>query len=185
MCVVTSRRANMLVAMGLAAVACIVIGVVPGLLYDRLPFPVDYHPYDLRHVTSTLGMLSFTALGFFLLLAHLDPEPKISLDTDWFYRKGSAAVLPLVEGPLARLESGFVGQIYEFVMRRPVLGAAKLLREFDSRVVDAAVVGVGRLTQDFSQILRTTASGNAQHYGLIMAAGALALVMLALATIAR
>ena len=177
--------ANMLVAMGLAAVACIVIGVVPGLLYDRLPFPVDYHPYDLRHVTSTLGLLSFTALGFFLLLAHLDPERKISLDTDWFYRKGSAVVLPRVVGPLVRLESGFVGQIYEYVMRWPVWGAAKLLREFDSRVVDAAFVGVGRLTQDFSQILRTTVSGNAQHYGLIMAAGALALVMLALATIAR
>jgi multicomponent Na+:H+ antiporter subunit D len=177
--------ANMLLAMSLAAIACVVIGVVPGLLYDRLPFAVDYHPYDLRHVTSTLGMLGFTALGFFLLLTHLDPEPKISLDTDWFYRKGSKLVLPLVEGPLARLESSFVGEIYELVMRRPVLGAAKLLREFDSRVVDAAAVGVGRLTETFSQILRTTASGNAQHYGLIMAAGVLALVMVALATIAR
>jgi multicomponent Na+:H+ antiporter subunit D len=177
--------ANMLVAMSLAAVACIVIGVVPGLLYDRLPFPVDYHPYDVRHVTSTLGMLGFTALGFFLLLSHLDPEPKISLDTDWFYRKGSSALRPLVEGPLPRLESGFVGQIYEFVMRRPVMGVANLLRVFDSCIVDGAAVGVGRLTQAFSQILRTTASGNAQHYGLIMAAGVLALVILALVTIGR
>jgi multicomponent Na+:H+ antiporter subunit D len=177
--------ANMLVAMGLAAVACILIGIVPGLLYDHLPFPVDYQPYDLRHVTSTLGMLGFTALGFFLLLSHLDPEPTISLDTDWIYRKGSAAVLPLVEGPLNRFESGFVGQIYEFVMRRPVFGVAKLLREVDSRIVDAAFVGVGRLTQAASQILRTAVSGNAQHYGLVMAAGALALVLLALATIAR
>jgi multicomponent Na+:H+ antiporter subunit D len=177
--------ANMLVAMGLAAAACIVIGVVPGLLYDHLPFPVDYHPYELRHITSTLGMLGFTALGFFLLLAHLDPEPKISLDTDWFYRKGSSVIMPLVEGPLARFESGFVGQIYEFAMRGPVFGAAKLLREIDTRVVDAGFVGVGRLTQAFSQILSTTVSGNAQHYALIMAAGALVLVVLALATIAR
>jgi multicomponent Na+:H+ antiporter subunit D len=177
--------AHMLVAMGLAAVACIVIGVVPALLYDRLPFPVDYHPYDLRHITSTLGLLSFTALGFFMLLAHLDPEPKISLDTDWFYRKGLAVVLPRVVGPLVRLESGVVGQIYEYVMRWPVWGAAKLLRLFDLRVVDAAFVGVGRLTQDISGILRTTVSGHAQHYALVMAVGALALVMLALATIAR
>jgi multicomponent Na+:H+ antiporter subunit D len=175
----------MLVAMGLAAVACIVIGVVPELLYDRLPFPVDYHPYDLRHITSTLGLLSFTALGFFLLLRHLDPEPKISLDTDWFYRKGSAVVLPRIVGPLVRLESGIVGQIYESLMQWPVWGAAKLLREFDSRVVDATFVGVGRLTQAASQSLRTTASGNAQHYGLIMAVGALALVVLALVTTAR
>jgi multicomponent Na+:H+ antiporter subunit D len=178
---------NMLAAMGFAAAACIIIGVLPGLLYRHLPNPVEsdsYFLYDLRHVTSTLGMLSFTGLGFFLLLKHLDPEPKISLDTDWFYRKGSAALLPLVEGPLARLESGFVGQIYEFVMRRPVLGAAKLLREIDSRVIDASAVGVGRLTEAVSQVLRGMVSGNAQHYGLIMAAGALILVMLTLAMIA-
>ena len=67
--------ANMLVAMGLAAAACIAIGVFPGLLYAHLPNPVDYVPYTLQHVSSTLGILGFTALGFFLLLKHLDPVP--------------------------------------------------------------------------------------------------------------
>jgi multicomponent Na+:H+ antiporter subunit D len=176
---------NMLVAMGIAAVACVVIGVAPSLLYARLPFEVDYHPYDLRHVTSTLGMLGFTALGFFLLLRQLDPHNEISLDTDWFYRQGTAAVLPLVEGPLVRFESGFVGQIYEFVIRRPVLGAAWLLKEFDRCVIDPALVGVGRTTQALSQFLQATASGNAQHYALVMAAGVLLLVVLTLAMIAR
>ena len=169
---------NMLVAMGLAAAACVLIGVFPGLLYQHLPNPVDYDPYTLQHITSTLGMLGFTALGFFLLLKHLDPEPKISLDTDWFYRRGSAACMTLVQGPLARLESGFVGEIYEFVMRRPVLGAASFLRKLDTRVVDYAAVGVGRLTQGLSQVLKTTVSGNVQHYGLIMAAAVLALLAL-------
>ena len=169
---------NMLVAMGLAAAACVLIGVFPGLLYQHLPNPVDYAPYTLQHLTSTLGMLGFTALGFFLLLKHLDPEPKISLDTDWFYRRGSAACMTLVQGPLARLESGFVGEIYEFVMRRPVLGAASFLRKLDTRVVDYAAVGVGRLTQGLSQVLKTTVSGNVQHYGLIMAAAVLALLAL-------
>ena len=171
---------NMLVAMGLAAAACVLIGVFPALLYQHLPNLVDYVPYTLQHITSTLGMLGFTALGFFLLLKHLDPEPKISLDTDWFYRRGAAAGMTLVQGPLARLESGFVGEIYEFVMRRPVLGAASLLRQLDSRVVDSAAVGVGRLTQGLSQVLKTTVSGNAQHYGLIMAAAVLALLALAM-----
>jgi multicomponent Na+:H+ antiporter subunit D len=172
---------NMLVAMGLAAVACVLIGVFPGLLYQRLPNPVDFVPYTLRHVTSTLGMLGFTALGFFLLLKHLDPEPTISLDTDWFYRRGSAGLMTLVRGPLARFESGFVGEIYEFVIERPVLGVANLLRKVDSVVVDSAIVGVGRSTQNFSQVLKTVVSGNAQHYGLIMAAGILALLALAIA----
>ena len=171
---------NMLVAMGLAAVACVLIGVFPGLLYQRLPNPVHFVPYTLQHVTSTLGMLGFTALGFFLLLRRLDPEPTISLDTDWFYRRGSAGVMELVQGPLARLEFGFVGEIYEFVIRRPVLGAANFFRKLDTFVVDSAIVGVGRSTQTLSQVLKTMVSGNAQHYGLIMAAGILILLALAI-----
>src|SRR5213596_1479736 len=55
---------NMLVAMGLAAVACVVIGVVPVVLYSQLPYRVDYIPFTVRHVTATLGLLGFTALGF-------------------------------------------------------------------------------------------------------------------------
>ncbi len=171
---------NMLVAMGLAAVACVLIGVFPGLLYQHLPSPVDFVPYTLRHVTSTLGMLGFTALGFFLLLKHLDPAPTISLDTDWFYRRGSAGLMVLVRGPLARLEFDFVGQVYEFVIRRPVLGVANLLRRLDSLVVDDAIVGAGRSTQRLSQVLKTVVSGNVQHYGLIMAAGILSLLVLAI-----
>jgi len=170
---------NMLVAMGLAAAACVLIGVFPGLLYQRLPNPVDFVPYTLRHVTATLGMLGFTALGFFLLLKHLDPERSISLDTDWFYRRGSAGLMALVRGPLTDLEFGFVGEIYEFVIQQPVLGVANLLRKLDSRVVDSAIVSVGRSTQTLSQGLKMLASGNAQHYGLVMAAGILALFALA------
>ena len=169
----------MLVAMGLAAAACVLIGVFPGLLYKHLPNPMEYVPYTLQHVTSTLGMLGFTALGFFLLLKHLDPKPTISLDTDWFYRRGAAGLLALVRGPLARFEYGFIGEIYEFAVRRPVLGAANLLRKLDSLVVDYALVGVGRWTQILSRILKTLVTGHAQHYGLIMAAGILAPLVLA------
>jgi multicomponent Na+:H+ antiporter subunit D len=171
---------NMLVAMSLTATACIVIGVFPGLLYRHLPNPVDYVPYTLQHVTSTLGILAFTALGFFLLLKQLDPERTISLDTDWFYRRALARFVNLVQGSLARLEYGFVGEIYEFVIRRPVLGAATLLRRFDNRVIDSTVVGVGRSTRELSLLLKTLVSGHAQHYGLFMAAGVLALLALAM-----
>jgi multicomponent Na+:H+ antiporter subunit D len=163
----------MLVAMGLAAAACVLIGVFPTLLYSILPYPVDYAPYTVRHVTETLGLLGFTALGFLLMLKHLDPEPIISLDTDWFYRRGLVASLALTNRELARVE-GFVGQIYDVVMRRHVLGSAARLRELDTRVIDATAEGVGRLTQSLSGGLRNTVTGNAQHYGLIMAAGVLA-----------
>ena len=123
-------------------------------------------------------MLAFTALGFFLLLKHLDPERTISLDTDWFFRRGLADFFGRLKKPLTRLEYGFVGEIYEFVIQRPVMGVAKLVRRFDSLVVDTALVGLGRSTASFSQLLKTMASGHAQPYGLIMAAGVLALLAL-------
>ncbi len=170
---------NMLLAMALTTVACVLIGVAPGLLYRLLPLPVDFVPYTLVHVTSSLGMLGFTALGFFLLLEHLDPERKISLDTDWFYRRGAAGFAALVGEPLTRFEYGFVGEIYELVIRRPVLGVAALLRRFDSLVLDSALVGVGRATQSFGEILKGGVSGHVQQYALIMAAGVLALLALA------
>ena len=169
---------NMLVAMGLAAAACILIGVFPALLYSQLPYLVDYAPYTMRHVFDTLGLLGFTALGFFMLLSHLDPEPSVSLDTDWFYRRGLSAALPVVNRGLARLE-GFVGQIYDVVMQRYVLRVAARLRHLDARVIDAAAVGIGGLTQTVSWGLRAMVTGNAQYYGLIMAAGVLAALALA------
>ena len=156
------------------------IGVFPGLLYQLLPNALDYVPYTLEHVVSTLGMLAFTALGFFLLLSHLDPERTISLDTDWFYRRGLAGFIRRIQGPLTRLEVGFVGEIYELVIQRPVLGVANLLRRFDTVVVDFALVGVGHSTRSLSQLFKTLVSGHAQHYGLIMAAGILALLALAI-----
>ena len=170
---------NMLIAMGLAALGCVLIGLFPGLLYSHLPNAVDFVPYTLTHVMSTLGMLGFTALGFFLLLKHLDPEPRVSLDTDWFYRRPSLGFMRIVQGPLARLEYGFVGEIYERLVRGPVLGLANLLRKLDSLVVDSAMVGVGRSTQSLSQILKTVENGQVQYYGLIMAAGILVLLAMA------
>jgi multicomponent Na+:H+ antiporter subunit D len=172
---------NMLVAMGLGSFACVLIGVLPSILYAHLPFDAEYVPYTARHVLSTLGLLGFTALGFFMLLRQLDPEPTVSLDTDWFYRRGLPKALVLVEGALARLEAA-LGQVSEGVVQR-ALATGAWLRGVDLRVVDAATAGLGELAIAFGQVLRLVADGNAQHYALIMAGGALvalALVILGL-----
>jgi multicomponent Na+:H+ antiporter subunit D len=174
--------ANMLVAMGLAAAACILIGVFPGLLYAYLPDPVEYAPYTARHVLATLGLLSFTALGFFVLIEHLDPEPTISLDTDWFYRRGLSEAMAYAFLALARVE-GFLAESYEALIRGPLLGAAARLRQIDASVVDRAAEGVGSVTDAVSQSLKMTANGHAQYYGLMMAAGVL--VAIAIAVFAR
>jgi multicomponent Na+:H+ antiporter subunit D len=89
---------NMLVAMGIAAFLCIFIGVYPDWLYAMMPAPVDYHAYTTGHVLWELQLLLFTGVGFFLLLKHVGGEPKISLDTDWVYRR----VLPWAAGGVQR-----------------------------------------------------------------------------------
>jgi multicomponent Na+:H+ antiporter subunit D len=169
---------NMLAAMALAAAACIIIGVFPALLYAHLPHAVEYTPYTVRHVLATVGLLSFTALGFFVLLEHLDPEPTISLDTDWFYRRGLSAATSYAFLTLARVES-FLADIYDGFIRGPLLGVAARLRQVDTSVVDRAAEGIGSVTDTVSQSLRMAVSGHAQYSGLMMAAGVLIAIAIA------
>jgi multicomponent Na+:H+ antiporter subunit D len=169
---------NMLVGMGLAAAACVLIGVFPSVLYAHLPYGVDYQPYSARHVLSTLGLLSFTAVGFFVLLEHLDPEPKISLDTDWIYRRGLSGAMAYAFLALARIES-LLAEGYEALIRGPLLGAAARLRQVDASVVDRAAEGIGNVTDAVSQSLKLAVSGHAQYYGLVMAAGVLMAIAIA------
>ena len=80
---------NMLLAMSIAALLCITIGVYPELVYQLLPFEVDYHPYDLTHVLTQTQLLFFSALAFvWLNLKGLYPPelPSVNLDVDWLYR---------------------------------------------------------------------------------------------------
>jgi multicomponent Na+:H+ antiporter subunit D len=84
---------SMRAAMLGAAALCVLTGVAPGLLYAWLPGPVDYLPYTRAHVLTTVQLLAGTALGFFWLLDRLAGTPTVTLDTDWFYRRGGAALL--------------------------------------------------------------------------------------------
>lgn len=84
---------NMRLAMGLTALLCVGFGIAPGVLYRMLPFPVDYEPYTARHVVTTLQLLLGTGVAFMLLQRRLGGEPTVTLDTDWFYRRGARLLL--------------------------------------------------------------------------------------------
>lgn len=94
---------SMLLAMLLAAILCVCIGVYPGALYRLLPFAMDYDPYHAGHVISQLQLLCFAALAFtWLKLQGIYPAelPAVNLDFDWTYRR----LLPgLYRGVLATL----------------------------------------------------------------------------------
>ncbi|MDJ0792980.1 MAG: Na(+)/H(+) antiporter subunit D [Woeseiaceae bacterium] len=77
---------NMSAAMVLLSVLCIVLGVFPNLIYDYLPYPVDYVPYTAGKVLFYLQLLLFSGLAFFLLLPLMKRTLTISLDTDWLWR---------------------------------------------------------------------------------------------------
>lgn len=82
---------HMLLAMGISAVLCILIGSFPQYLYSLLPYATDYQPYTVSHVLAQTQLLFFSALAFtLLLLAGIYPPEirSINVDADWFYRKG-------------------------------------------------------------------------------------------------
>lgn len=83
---------NMLIAMGATAFLCLAIGMRPRVLYDLLPYPVDYEPYNTTHVVTQLQLLFYSALAFSILkkTGIYPPELRsVNIDTDWIYRKAA------------------------------------------------------------------------------------------------
>jgi len=166
---------NMLVAMAIAAVFCIVIGVFPEPLYALLPYPVAFEPYTGAHVTESLALLMFTALGFVLFLKALDPENTVSIDTDWFYRKGARAFLWFAEKPVAHYEKA-VSNVSDSVALPLLHGTARAGLRVDLNGVDAAVNGLARAILVGGGALRRLQTGVVTHYALAMIAGVIAAV---------
>ena len=167
---------NMELAMGIGAFFCIGLGIFYKPLYALLPHAVHFEPYTAYHTWETLQVLLFTQLGFFLLLKKLWCEDTISLDTDWFPRKGAKALMWLTK-PLAKIEYKFIGEIYEFIIQKPIMGTAKIFKIIDTVVVDGAINGLGKLTLTWSRKIQHTQSGQIQHYAMYMLAGFIALIV--------
>ena len=74
---------NMLLAMGIAAALCVFNGSYPWVLYDLLPYSVDYVPYTAGHVLTQLQLLFFSALAFaWLMLSGVYPPELRSTNLD-------------------------------------------------------------------------------------------------------
>lgn len=90
---------NMLVAMSLAAILCIVLAWPWGgykLLYSMMPYVTDYKPYTWDHVVFQLQLL-FAAIFAFTLLKRLRIYPAERraeiIDADSLYRKVGKALM--------------------------------------------------------------------------------------------
>lgn len=79
---------TMRAGMAVCAVLSIALGVFPGLLYALLPWKVSFAPYSGVHVVSQLQLLLYSGLAFFVMLSWLRRTETITLDVDWFWRRG-------------------------------------------------------------------------------------------------
>ena len=109
---------NMLIAMSIGAVLCVLIGVFPTRFYALLPMEMDYHPYDMRHVVTQLQLLAFGALGFITLVksgVYPDEKRAIHVDAEWFYRKAGPWLVGTVGRAVTRVDVYVRSSVLEFV----------------------------------------------------------------------
>ncbi|MDF1700985.1 MAG: Na(+)/H(+) antiporter subunit D [Planctomycetota bacterium] len=111
---------SMLLAMGIVSFLCIGLGCYPKPLYDLLPTDMatlGFQAYTLDHVVLQLEVLVASGFAFFLLLPVLKRTPTITLDTDWFYRKGAPRFVAWVAGPLMGAFGWLSRSVHETVPR--------------------------------------------------------------------
>ncbi len=174
---------NMEWAMIIASFLCIFIGSYTPYLYNLLPYPeaaAEYHPYTAYHLSETLQILLFTALGFFLLLKKLEPEPKISIDMDWFYRMGGRLFYRLARGPIQSADSAW-GEGYRYCGLFPLMTTARFWSWFDWHGIDTVVDGIARTVRAVGGQVRRLQTGQVQmtlFYTVSVAAAVLVIFVL-------
>jgi multicomponent Na+:H+ antiporter subunit D len=159
---------NMLLAMGIAAGLCILIGLSPGSLYRFLPYEEAAREYlaselwTLSHVLQQVQLLVFAALAFVLLYRRrlYPPErPGIILDADWLWRCVLPRFVRRLSGPLSALSAP---------IRRQAGGALAGLGWVGRSVFSAD----GWVSRNFP--LSVTAIGALAMLGLVLVAAVLA-----------
>jgi multicomponent Na+:H+ antiporter subunit D len=153
---------NMKAAMAVAAFFCIFIGCYTPYLYSKLPFPVHYNAYTAYHLSEEMQMLLFTALGFFLLIKKLTPEPTISIDMDWFYRMGGRGFLKVADGPIQSTDNA-VSEAYRVVGLSSLMSTARFWSWFDWHAIDGVVDGIARTVRGVGGSVRRLQSGQLQY----------------------
>ncbi len=173
---------NMEIAMIAASFLCVFIGCYLPYLYDLLPFQhaaseYAHHVYSSYHVSESLQILLFTALGFFMFTKKLAPEPTISIDMDWFYRMGGRGFMWIAKKPIQWVDDK-VSEGYQGIGLIPLMTTAKFWSWFDWHAIDGVVDGIARSVRGVGGKARALQSGQLQ-YGIYFAATAVAIVIVA------
>jgi len=135
---------SMLAAMGFLAFLCIFLGVYPKPLYAILPFAVDYQAYTLNHVVAQMQLLMLSALVFFLFLTLLKRTDTISLDTDWFYRRGAHGFYGIIDKGLNGINN-FCDKVFAGDLSA---GIGRFFKKGPARIVMGVVIPVRAILGD-------------------------------------
>ena len=136
---------NMLLAMISAGILCLLIGTYLPFLYSMLPYQdiAFYKPYDSYHLSETLQILAFTAIGFAYYHKRIGARSTINLDLDWFYRRGGNIFLWLAENPIQWFDTIW-GKAYRVVGLYTLMVIAKFSAWFDWHGIDGFLDGSAR-----------------------------------------
>jgi NADH-quinone oxidoreductase subunit L len=80
--------------------------------------------------------------------------------------------------PLSRIEYNIIGEIYEFIVQKPMMRVAYYLMKIDTVVVDGTMNGIGKIVMVCSQKMQKVQSGQIQHYATIMLSGVIILIII-------
>jgi multicomponent Na+:H+ antiporter subunit D len=155
--------ANMLWAMGLTSLLCFIIGTFPQILYQLLPFPVEFRPYNLSHLSEMMQILAFTGFVFYLMVKKLAPDDKINLDVDYFYRGGTWVFMKFDEKILAPLDTLW-GDVYKTLGLKALFKNADFSYAFDQKAIDGVVDGTASSVVGFGAIVKKLQTGKVQAY---------------------
>ena len=171
---------SMLIAMAFMSFMCIFLGVNPKPLYDILPYEIQYNAYTYHHVVGQLQLLMLSALVFFLFLKLLKRTETISIDTDWFYRKGGGLFYRAMDKGLNGINR-LCSRIFE---DRLVEHLAQIARDAPARAMLVLILPLWRLSgsrgQALSQkekILRNTLRTGTSPVGIGAALATLLLIV--------
>ncbi|MDD3618046.1 MAG: Na(+)/H(+) antiporter subunit D [Desulfobulbaceae bacterium] len=168
---------NMQMAMATSAFLCIAVGSAPVVLYGLLPHPVSYNPYNGYLISETLQLLGFASVAFFLLRRYLEPEDRICLDMDWFYRKGGSLFLWIAKHPLQWFDTAW-GEAYRVVGLGPLMVISRFWSWFDWHGIDGVVDGIAKCVRAIGGRVRAVQFGQIQ-YTIYFSATFAALILIA------
>lgn len=117
---------NMYVAMGIGAALCTIYGIFPNLLYQYLPFELEYHPFTVDHIVQYVQLLGVAMVPFMMYLSHMEPHSMLTLDTDWLYRKPFVALVTSISSLVCAVRDALgmfwhaIYDLFNHLMKNPM-----------------------------------------------------------------